>query len=292
MYATFPQLAFIEEKIDTALLLEWALRIGAVIIVWIVVWLMVRYLTRWIARLDEQSEHIDINRRDLKTIDRLLDYVVIVIGIIITLAILGWTKLLVSALTAAGVFSIMVGFAVKDVASNFISGIFILIDQPFVPGDFIELADFSGTVQNISLRTTTLTTLDGPLVFIPNSKVAMEPTINYSLAKDRRINFSVSIAHDNDVSQAMQVITDVIKRQEGVLAERTQLVLVSNLREYAVDISVTCYANTDNFVMLASSVRQQVVTTLKENGVELAVPVRKNLYPTLPLPQAQDTITE
>jgi len=292
MYAPSPLFAFIAEQIDAALIARWALRIVGVIIVWIAVWILVRYLTNWIKRLDERNEHFDISRRDLRTIDRLLDYVVIVIGIIITLAIMGWTNLLLSALTADGVFTIMVGFAVKDVASNFISGIFILIDQPFVPGDFTELANFSGTVQNVSLRTTILTTVDGPVVFIPNSKVAMEPTINYSLAQDRRINFSVSIAHNNDVSQAMQIITDVLKKQEGVLAERTQLVLVSKLREYAVDISVTCYAKTDDFVVLASDVQQQVMTALKENDVELAVPVRKNLYPTWQFPQAQDAAAD
>jgi small conductance mechanosensitive channel len=288
MYATSPVLSWIGERIDTALLIEWALRIAGVILVWIVVWILVHHLSRWIARFDERNEHFDISRRDLKTIDRLLDYVVIVIAIIITLAIMGWTNLLVSALTAAGVFTIIVGFAVKDVAANFISGIFILIDQPFAPGDFIELAEFSGTVQNVSLRTTTLTTIDGPLVFIPNNKVAMEPTINYSMAHDHRIYFTVSIAQGNDVSQAIQIITGVLQAQAGVLGERTQLVLVSDVREYAIDISVTCYAKADDFVTLASQVRQQVMAALKDNGVELAVPVRKNLFPAMQFSEAQD----
>jgi small conductance mechanosensitive channel len=279
MYATSPLLSFIEEHIDTALLITWALRMAGVIIVWIAVWILVRHLSRWIVRFDEKNDHIAISRRDLKTIDRLLDYGIIIIGIIITLAIMGWTNLLVSALTAAGVFSIIVGFAVKDVAANFISGVFILIDQPFAPGDFIGLADLTGTVQDVSLRTTTLLTLDGPVVFIPNSKVAMEPTINYSMAKDRRINFTVSIAQENDIGQAIHVINGVLQSEAGVLSDRTQLALVSDLREYAVDISVTCYANTDDFLTLASQVRQQVMAALKDNGVELAVPVRKNLYP-------------
>jgi small conductance mechanosensitive channel len=292
MYAASPVLSFIEEHINTALLITWALRIAGVVTVWIAVWILVRYLSRWIVRFDQSNDHFDISRRDLRTIDRLLDYVVIVIGIIITLAIMGWTNLLVSALTAAGVFTIIVGFAVKDVAANFISGIFILIDRPFVPGDFIELTEFSGTVQNVSLRTTTLITLDGPVVFIPNSKVAMEPTINYSMAKDRRINFTVSIAQENDISQAIQIITGVLQAQAGVLSDRTQLALVSDLREYAVDISVTCYAKTDDFLTQASQVRQQVMAALKDNSVELAVPVRKNLYPATHFSEARDTTAD
>jgi small conductance mechanosensitive channel len=268
---------FEELGITNATVVIWITRIAALIAVWVIVWILVRYLSRWIQGVDKRIEGVDVSTRDLKTIDRLLDYVVILIGIIVSLAILGWTSLLVSALTAAGVFSVIIGFAVRDVAANFISGIFILIDQPFVVGDFIESGGTSGTVQNVSLRTTTIVTVDGPLVHIPNSILAVQPTTNYTVAEDRRISFNISVAADADVDLAVRTIEQVLADEEGLLAERTQLVLVNELREYAIDILVICYAPTATFMALSSGLKQQVMDALHEAGVEPAVPVRKTV---------------
>jgi small-conductance mechanosensitive channel len=261
--------------IDSATLTTWTYRITGLVIVWAIVYVLVRYLSRWITHLDEHSAHLEVNPRDLKTVDRLLDYVIILIGLIVSLAVLGWTSLLYSALTAAGLFSVIIGFAVKDVASNFISGIVILIDQPFAPGDYIEIGDYSGTVRDISLRSTALTTPDGPVVYIPNSILAVEPTINYSIAEDRRISFPISIANEADIGRAIEIIRQVLEDEAGLLAERPQSVRVDEVREYAVDIGVTCYAPNDTWLDLSSELKQQVVNALQENGIELAVPVRK-----------------
>jgi small conductance mechanosensitive channel len=268
--------------IDSAKLITWAYRIIGLVIVWAIVYVLVRYLSRWIVHLDERSEHLEVNPRDLKTIDRLLDYVIILIGLIVSLAVLGWTSLLYSALTAAGLFSVIIGFAVKDVASNFISGIVILIDQPFAPGDYIEVGNYSGTVKEISLRSTALTTLDGPVVYIPNSILAVEPTVNYSIAEDRRISFPISIANEADIGRAIETIQQVLKDETGLLAERPQSVRVDEVREYAVDIGVICYAPNDTWIDLSSDLKQQVVNALQENDIELAVPARKyvNLDPS------------
>jgi small conductance mechanosensitive channel len=255
----------------------WASRIVGWVVVWVFVWVLVKHLSRWITRLDEHVETFDVDPRDMKTLDRLLDYVVVLLGGIVSLSILGWTSLLYSALTAAGVFSVILGFAVKDVAANFVSGIFLLIDQPFAPGDYIKVGDHAGTVEDISLRTTTLVTLDGPVVHIPNSILAVQPTINYSVAEARRINFTVSIANDANTQQALKTIKRVLAEEEGLLADRAQSVLVQAVREYAVDIDVTCYAPQDTFLMLASDLRRRSVNALQRASIDLAVPVRKNV---------------
>lgn len=278
MYISLPLFDLFDELgINNVTITRWISRIIGLVVVWAAVWVLVRYLSRWISRLDERVETFDISARDMKTLDRLLDYVVILVGCIVSLAILGWTSLLYSALTAAGVFSVILGFAVKDVAANFVSGIFLLIDQPFAPGDFIEVGNHSGSVDNISLRTTSLVTLDGPVVHIPNSVLAVQPTINYSVAEARRINFVVSIANDADTQQAIKTIKRVLAEEGGLLADRAQSVLVNEVREYAVDIGVTCYASNDTWLALASDLKRQVMTALQKAGVELAVPVRKNV---------------
>jgi small conductance mechanosensitive channel len=278
MHLSSPLFSLFDELgISSSTIVTWIPRLAGLIVVWIIVWLLVRYLSRWITRLDDHVKTLHISARDMKALDRVLDYITILIGLIISLAILGWTSLLYSALTAAGLFSVMIGFAVKDVAANFISGIFILIDQPFAPGDFIEVGSHSGTVEHISLRTTTLITVDGPVVHIPNSVLTVQPTINYSVAQARRINFTVSIANDADVNQALKTIKEVLAGTEGLLTEQTQLVLVDDLREYAFDIGATCYAPSDTWLALSSDLKQQAIAALQRAGIELAVPIRKNI---------------
>jgi len=249
--------------------------------VWVIVWILVRYLSRWIAEIDERIESFDIDPRELKVLDRALDYTTIAIGIIITLAILGITSLLYSALTAAGVISIIIGFAVKDVAANFISGIFILLDQPFVSGDFIEIGDYSGTVRKVSLRSTEIVTANGPIVTIPNSKMATEPTINYSVASARRIEIKVSVPNDSDVGQAIRVLRDLAQSESRLKADKDITIWVDNIREYAVDLLLICYAPSDGWLQVRSDLRQRIVEEFQRQGLDLAVPVRKNLYPDL-----------
>jgi small-conductance mechanosensitive channel len=263
--------------IDAASVTIWLSRIAGLIAVWLVVWILVHYLSRWIRRFDEHVTTLDINPREMRTLDRLLDYIIILVGLIVSLAILGWTSLLYSALTAAGLFSVILGFAVKDVAANFVSGIFLLIDQPFAPGDYIEIDGYAGTVDTISLRMTTLITLDGPVIHIPNSVLAVQPTKNYTAARDRRINFSVPIANDADVSRALDIINQVLADEEGLLPDKLPSVLVDDVREYAVDVNITAYAPSDTWLELASKLKQHIVTTLQASNIELAVPVRKNV---------------
>jgi small conductance mechanosensitive channel len=272
--------------LTTAVIALWASRIVGLIILWFVVWVLVRYLSRWITLIDGQIEQLEIGRRDLKTIDRLLDYTLILIGIIISLAILGWTSLLYSALTAAGLFSVMIGFAVKDVAANFVAGIFLLIDQPFRLGDYIQVRDISGTVTDITLRATTVTTLDGPVIRIPNSILTVEPTTNYSTAEKRRIFFTISIAKDADIRRAISIVEKTLSKEEGLLSDPAPSVLVDTVREYAIDIQVIAYAPAATFIALASDSKRQVTNALQASDVELAMPIRKNINVVLPAEQA------
>lgn len=266
--------------IDYVKTLPWAayaMRAVAIFVVWVIVWILVRYLSRWITNLDEKIEGFDIDPREMKVLDRVLDYLTIVVGAIITFALLGVSELLYSALTAAGVISIIIGFAVKDVAANFISGIFILLDQPFVSGDFVEIGSYSGTVRKVSLRSTQIVTMEGPVVTIPNSKMATEPTINYSVAEIRMIDIGVSVPKDSDLVQAVQALHDVAQSESRLEADKDITIFVQDIGEYAVDLLLRCYTPASVWLQAQSDLRQHVVEEFQRRGLELAVPVYKNL---------------
>lgn len=253
-------------------------RAVGIAVTWVVAWVLVRYLSKWIEALDTRIRGVDIDSRELGTLDRLLDYAVIIIAAVVSVYILGWTEALYSLLTAAGVVGIIVGFAVKDVAANFISGVFILVDQPFVVGDAIEVGGYSGAVEKISLRSTQIATWDGPVVSIPNSTVATTPVINYSVNPTRRVNVTFAVAYEEDVDNALDAVRTVIESESRRSPDNGVNVYVSDVRESAIDITALFHVPNDDWFSVFMDFRPKVLAEFRRRHVELAVPVRKTFY--------------
>jgi len=257
--------------------LEWTLRILGVVAVWAVVWWAVHHLGQWVARLGSHVEPAELDQRDLKVVNYLVNTGVILAALILTTALLKLTGLLLGLLTTAGVVGLILGFAVKDVVANFISGAFLLMDQTLVVGDAVEVAGQSGTVKNISLRTTKIVTYDGPVVTLPNSLIANSAVVNYSLAKRRRVRMTFSLMVDQDLERAAQAMLEAARADERVLEDPAPNVVVGDVRDRTVELELICYAAPADWFQLSSDLRKGVVAALQEAGVELAVPVLKNL---------------
>jgi small conductance mechanosensitive channel len=252
---------------------EYGWRILGLIITWVIVWFLVRYLSRGLERLTERIEGVDIDTREMETLDKLLDYLVIVIGILVTIAILNLTHVLYSVLTAAGVITIVIGFAVRDAAANLISGIFILLDQPFVRGDSVQIGDFGGTVQRISLRSTQVVTFDGPVVSMPNSTVATTPIVNYSANEERRVNLTVSISQETDLRAAIETLRQLAEGEERRVLEKDISLYVSDVSDGAITLTIMFYIPTASWFTVTNDFRRSIVEEFKRQGLELAMPV-------------------
>ncbi len=121
-----------------------------IVITWLLVWLLVRYVGRWLTRFFDRVADQTADRTGLQVMRSLFNAAIIAVGVLITLAVLGLTSMVASMLTAAGVAGIIIGFAVKDVAANFISGMLLLADRPFSLGDVVSAGNVQGTVEKIA----------------------------------------------------------------------------------------------------------------------------------------------
>ncbi len=244
----------------------------ALIMVWLVAKVLLRYKKQWLERSGRALRAIRINERKIPLINEIIDYIIVVAGIIMALNILGITTPLYSALTAAGISGIIVGLAAKDVAANFISGVILLFDHTFVVGDAIEVQgyDLAGTVTDISLRVTTIVSWDGLEIAIPNSMLTTNPVTNYSTAPQRRVLFNVPLAIDSDVSRAQEVIREVVDREERVLKDQTVAVRVDEIRSGVVDIQVLCYTAESVLFDAQSDLKRAVLQALREENIALA----------------------
>ena len=260
---------------------EYSWRILGIVITWVIVWLLVRYLSHVLERLNARIKGVDIDTREMETLDKLLDYLVIVIGILVTIAILNLKDVLYSMLTAAGVLTIVIGFAVRDVAANFISGIFILLDQPFVRGDVVQIGDFTGTVQRISLRSTEMATFDGPVVSMPNSTVATTPTVNYSTNEERRVNLTVPISQETDLRAAIETLRELAEGEKRRVPEKDITLFVSDLSDGTIALTVMFYTPSDLWFATINDLRRSIVEEFERRGLELAMPVYKSYNVTV-----------
>ncbi|MGQ9516180.1 MAG: mechanosensitive ion channel family protein [Anaerolineae bacterium] len=257
--------------------LEIGLRGTAIVLAWLAVWLITRWglprLSRWLIERRGMAE------REVRPLSTLLTYMLVGVGILITLALANLTSLLYSALTAAGVFGIIIGFAVKDLAANFISGLFILFDKPFIEGEVIQAGGFTGTVTKIALRTTTIQTFDGPAVFIPNSMVATSAVTNFSRAEWQRVGLTIPLYPESDVQRAMAVLAELTAGDARIAKDPAPSLYVDKVRDGMVFLQWYGYVRPADMVNVPSGLYQRIVEEFRRQGILLGMPVMLTLPP-------------
>lgn len=173
---------------------------------------------------------------------------------IVVLLVLAWALLagvwgvdLSAALTALGVTSLVVSFALQDTLSGLASGFLLLSDQPFQPGDWIEVEDNEGLVVDLNWRTTRIRTRDGDLIIVPNSSLAQASIVNFSAPEPlHRVVYTVQVAFVNPPTVAKNMLLDAARGTPGVLEDpppRVKVVQTDDpLMTYDVDMWISDYA--------------------------------------------------
>ena len=168
-------------------------------------------------------------------IKQITQWTVIIIGTIIALDQVDFN--VTGFIAGLGIAGFTIGFALQDIARNFISGLILLYRQPFTIGDFIEVSGHSGTVKMINIRDTEIQTLDGDLVIIPNNKVFENAIINRSASRLRRRTVSIGLGYDEDVDRAMEIFLDAIRGVEGVEAEPVPMIQAMSMDDSTLSLT-------------------------------------------------------
>ena len=161
---------------------------------------------------------------------RIVQALVLLAGVLVALDLLGATSLVGAVLGSAGVVGLVLGFAFKDIAENYIAGILLSLRRPFSPGDHVVIDTREGKVVALDSRATTLMTLDGSQLRLPNALVFKSVVLNYSVNPKRRFEFSMVLDSGESIRRAQGLAMDVIGAVEGVLTDPGPSTLV---QEYA-----------------------------------------------------------
>ena len=177
----------------------------------------------------------------------------------------------VDLLAGLGVFSLAIGFAFQDILENTLSGILLLFRQPFRTGDQIQVMDRIGTVDEINIRETRMTTFDGELVVVPNRDVYKHVIIVFTHNDLRRQDFLIGIAFESDLDAATGVVARALAEVPGVASEPAPTALVDELGTSTIDLRARFWSSPRRFdgLLVRDAAIKHVKRRLDEAEIEM-----------------------
>ena len=177
---------------------------------------------------------------------------------------------------ALGIGSVAIGFAFKDIFQNLLSGILLLLSEPFRIGDQIISGNFEGTVEDIQIRATTIRTYDGRKVVIPNSQLYTSTMTVNTAYSQRRLEFDVGIGYENNIIDAQQVILSVLKAAPTVSKLAEPSVIATALADSSVVLRVRWFIDDGTQTNRVASINEVIILVkeaLKEANISIPFPV-------------------
>jgi small conductance mechanosensitive channel len=199
-------------------------------------------------------------------------YAVWSVGLLVAADALGFEP--ETVVTGLGLTGLALGFALKDIISNFVSGMLILGLRPFEIGDEIAIGDIEGTVQRIRLRATEIRAFDGRLVLVPNAELFTSRVTNNTASPIRRASVDVPLGYDADIDRATRALIDAATQAPEVLPEPTPSVRVRALGDADVRLELRFWTDSRraDMVSTTSDVRRRIVETFRRAGIPLPDP--------------------
>ncbi|MEL6441001.1 MAG: mechanosensitive ion channel family protein [Cyanobacteria bacterium J06621_8] len=205
-----------------------------------------------------------------------------VVGFVIALGVMGLD--FGALLGALGLTSVAIGFSLKDVLSNYISGVILLAARPFRINDQVVIGEFEGTISQIELRATTIKTYDGRVVYIPNQEVFQASIINNTASPRRRSSVMVGIDYEENIGQAIALINQVLENLEEVEIEPHPDVLVRELAASTVNLEIRFWVDSrrSSFLATTSKVAQGVKEALAAANIDMPTDIYTLILRELP----------
>lgn len=176
------------------------------------------------------------------------------------------TSSLVAVLAAS---SLAVSLALQSIMTNFASGMIIVGNKPFKEGDYISVGDYSGTVTNITLHSTTLVTPDNKVVIIPNSDISGGTVVNYSAMPERRLDLEFTVAYGTNVEKVKKVLTKVLEEHPLVLHDKDYNVRLSAEDASALRFICRCWVKNEDYWTVNFDLHENVVAAFKKANIEI-----------------------
>ncbi|HCD1227135.1 TPA: small-conductance mechanosensitive channel MscS [Citrobacter freundii] len=249
------------------LLLSYAVNIVAAIAIVIIGMIVARIVSNTVNRL-MLARKIDATVADF--LSALVRYGIIAFTLIAALGRVGvQTASVIAVLGAAG---LAVGLALQGSLSNLAAGVLLVMFRPFRAGEYVDLGGVAGTVLNVQIFSTTMRTVDGKIVVIPNGKIIAGNIINFSREPVRRNEFIIGVAYDSDIDQVKKILTDIIQSEDRILKDREMTVRLNELGASSINFVVRVWSNSSDLQSVYWDVLERIKREFDANGIGFPYP--------------------
>ena len=174
-----------------------------------------------------------------------------------------------SIITSLGAVGLALSLAVKDSISSLAGGIVILLIKPFGLGDYVELDGVGGTVREMGLFNTMLTTVDNKRIYIPNDAISKANIVNYSAEENRRLDLLFTIGYSDDYDRARALIEQVIADAPLALKEPAPLVRMSGHGASSIEITCRLWVKNEDYYEMSYHMYEQVKRAFDAAGISI-----------------------
>ncbi len=237
------------------------------------------FLANFLHRRERWYNRLRVSSLGKNLVRRLVRVAVITLGVVIALEILAATAVVGALLGAAGLAGIALGFALKNIIENYLSGILLSTRNPFDIGDLIEIGGRTGKVALLTARDTVLVTPDGNHLRIPNGMVINSELLNFTRNPLRRFEFIVGISVDLDLNEARRVGRLAMEQNPAVLRDPEPTVFVDSIGESTVNLKFFAWLDQTRHDFL--KVRSQAIRLVKEAYDEAGIEMPEPIYRVL-----------
>ncbi len=252
------------------LIIRYGMKFILAIVVLIAGLIVIKWITRALVRMMRKGNVNESLIPFLKTMTNVLLKVMLVISVMSMVGIQ-----MTSFIAVLGAAGLAVGLALQGTLQNFAGGVMILLFKPYEVGHFIEAQGYMGTVKEIQIFTTVLTTPDNRKVIIPNSPLATGSITNYSAMPIRRIDFSFGIAYSDDIDKAKGILLKMAQEDERVLKdENPPQVMVESLGDSSVNLKLRTWVKSEDYWDLFFATTEQAKKQFDAAGISIPFPQR------------------
>ncbi|WP_295937613.1 mechanosensitive ion channel domain-containing protein [uncultured Alistipes sp.] len=241
------------------------------IVLALVIYLIGRWIIRRIVRiLDKAMEHRNVDT-SLRSFMR--NFVKVVFSLLVLLVVIQTLGVNVTSIIALfSAATLAIGMALSGTAQNFAGGVMILLMKPYRVGDSITAQGQSGTVREIKLFSTVITTSDNRTIYIPNNSIATAIIDNASTAELRRVDWTISVSYGDDIDVARKAILDILNADSRIIQETAPVVWVAVLGDNAVNLSARAWVKNGDYWNVFFENNEKFYKQLPEKGVVFPFP--------------------
>lgn len=261
-------------------LLDWGIEVGKDLLGAIFIYIVGRFIIKQVGRL--LARILEKRKLEISVQTFLRSLVSILLNLILAFAIVSRlgveTTSFAALLASAGV---AIGMALSGNLSNFAGGLIILVFKPFKVGDYIEGQNANGTVREIQIFHTILTTVDNKVIYVPNGALSSNAITNYSKQETRRAEWVFGVEYGEDFEKVKAVLQRIIDADPRILKDPAPMIALGALSASSVDIKVRAWAKTADYWDVYFDMNKIVYDTFNKEGIGFP-------FPQLTVHQAKD----